>query len=169
MATWPEGGKSPGERKERSEGYMIRKRVKSNEMTRARQRQNRCWETYTHTHTHGRGRGGSIKKEMKKEIGSASRETFRGELRKTDNLRGQGDPRRVWRHQEGTTDVPPFRRANAIFHGRYGAGSLPEAGSGIGESAKRARERNKAPAGRASRVYSRAKKRGLISPATEGD
>lgn len=62
---------------------------------------------------------------------------------------------------------------NAIFHGRYVGGSLPEAGSGIGEIRETtARERNKAhtrpDAQVFSRVYSRAKKRGLISFVTEG-
>lgn len=49
---------------------------------------------------------------------------------------------------------------NAIFHGRYEGGSLPEAGSGIGGIRETARERNKTTAGRVvfSRVYSLAKK-----------
>lgn len=112
--------------------------------------------------------GGSIKKKIKKEIGSASHEReidlSREVAKDGQSPRTGRDPRRVWRHQEGT-DAPPFRRTNAIFHGCYRGGSLPEAGSGSANPRNACEREEEQSSGRTrvSRVFASKKARPYLT------
>lgn len=85
--------------------------------------------------------------------------------RKTESLLGKGDLVASGVISGGTFHC---RRMKAIFHGRYGDGSLPEAGSEIGEIREtRERETKLRPDARLAGHSQKKKKRGLISSTTD--
>lgn len=102
-------------------------------------------------------------KKQDKVIDVASRETSRGKSRKAKHLRRQGNPRRVWRHQEGTTVLAsaPTDECNFSWtlRSRKSTGSRKR-----DRRIRETRERGtKLQPDARPRVCSRAKKRGLIS------
>lgn len=117
-------GKQPW-RAKRAKQRAIQERVKRNEKTTPMMRIKSTQEICIHAH------GRSIKEKQGKKIGTVSPEIARNCQRRRTSAERE-IPSRLVSSGGGTLRC---RRMNAIFHGCYEDGSLPETGSGIGESA----------------------------------